>query len=342
MKKIILILILLISLTRFIYSQDLRPIGNDLSAMLKGLGGEIIPYIQQNVFAGEGTGRAYMGDNSRFFFAFSAGTTFTPGILTFIDAENSNFELLNVYDLMQQALAGVSNTTVTGLLNTTKTLFLFPELRLSLGLRIPADIEIIGMFSIIPQPLTNLITTQIAKIEGIELNQLNVGVRVRKVLLKDEGGFPAISIGTGYSYDNFHAAYAIPAFEQPFANYTLKLNGTISLDTALHSAGLDLIISKKLLIFYPFIKISSWYQWTQYKAQLNPFSAAFYNAGGDVIVDSETQGITPNALLKIQDLSLIFSSGFEIALGKFIILPHGSFNLAARTFNAVLSFRFQF
>ena len=48
-------------------AQDLRPIENDISALLEGVGNDILPYLQQTAMAGEGIGRASMGGRFRIF-----------------------------------------------------------------------------------------------------------------------------------------------------------------------------------------------------------------------------------------------------------------------------------
>lgn len=339
MKKFLLILIICCIGAAVLPGQDLRPIGRDLEAMLDGIGGDIAPYLQQTVIAGEAPGRASLGD-SRFFIGGNLGTTFTPGILTFIDEENSNFELLDVNGLFSMA-AGES-AEVSSLLNTVSGIFFLPSLRLDAGVRLPLDIEVSVLFAIIPGALTKAIGTA-AGLAGFELQQLNIGVRVRKTLLKDGGGFPAVSIGTGYSYGGFSASYALTGFSQPFETYTLNLGGTIGLDTKVHATGIDLMLSKKLAIFYPYLKISPWYQWTRYTGEIAGFSANFTDsATGTVLVDSANQGIAPSSTIFIRDLSFIISAGFEMALGKVVITPGGSFNVNTKTFNAALNVRLQF
>lgn len=339
MKKILLLIIIFCMGTFALSAQDLRPIGRDLEAMMEGIGGDIAPYLQQTVIAGEAPGRASLGD-SRFFIGGNLGTTFTPGILTFIDEENSNFELLDVNGLFEMA-AGES-ATVSSLLDTLSGIFFLPSLRLDAGVRLPLDIEVSALFAVIPGALTKAIGNA-AGLSGFELSQLNIGFRVRKTLLKDEGGFPAISIGTGYSYGGFSASYALTGFSQPFETYTLNLGGTIELDTKVHATGIDLMLSKKLAIFYPYIKVSPWYQWTKYTGQISDFTANFTDsATGTVIVDSANQGIAPSSTILIHDLSFLISTGFEMALGKVVITPGGSFNVNTKTFNAALNIRLQF
>jgi len=341
MKKYRVLFLLLLTVFHFsIWAQDLRPIGRDLSAILEGIGNEAVPYLQQNALAGEGIGRASMGEEARFSFAFSAGTIFTPGLLTFVDEDNSNFELLNVYGLVQDAM-GEASDQVTKIYDSIRSRFYYPNLRLAVGIKIPYDFEVIGTFSLFPQALTNVVVN-LADLEGLELSRMNLGLRVRKVLLYDKDGFPAVSVGGGYTYANFHAGYLLPEFTQAFSGYDLYLGGNINLDTRVHTAGLDFSISKKLLIFHPFLTVSSWYQWSKYEALIENFVAEFRDSAGEVIVDAEEQNIIPGSTLTMNDLNVLLGAGIEIALGKFMLVPNASFNLFTQSFNANLGMRLQF
>jgi hypothetical protein len=346
MKKIIIVVFLLILLIPCMApAQDLDPIIRDLSAMFEGVGNDILPYLQQTVIAGEGIGRASIGTDSRFYAGFSLGSTFSPGILTFLDEENY-FEMLNVSGLLDGAL-GASEGDST-ILDTFSTFFFFPTLRLTAGVRLPLGMDVSALFSIIPGALTGAIANA-AGFPGIELRQFNLGVRLRKVLIHDEDGFPAVSIGAGYTYASFGAGFNIgetlgSAFTQEIGGNYLSLDGAINMETAVHTAGVDFILSKKLLVFYPFIKISPWYQWGRYNGSIDGFKAAFYtneDLSGTPIVETG-EGDDPTSLLTKNDLSLILAAGFEVALGKFVLTPSGSFDVGTKRFHANLSMRLQF
>ncbi|TFG63326.1 MAG: hypothetical protein E4H36_05895 [Spirochaetales bacterium] len=343
MKKILLVLCILgcIGLAPA-FSQttaDLTPLSNDLSALLEGIGNETIPYLQQSAMLGEGIGRAHMGDGSPFFFAFSLGATFSPGILTFIDEENTNFELLNVNGLLTELGSGLAST-----LNTFKTFMFYPQTRFAIGVQLPLRFEIIGMFSILPQFLTTAVTGLVNEpvLSGLQLNRMNAGLRVRKVLLADQGGFPAISLGVGYTYSNFNLSLLLPFPAQNFSGYNLNIAGSLALTTSLHSLGFDVGISKKLAIFYPYLRIGGWYQWAAYEGSVADFSASLTDQTTNTVlasVDSTTAPII--STLAIRDMTLLVEGGIEIALGGFIITPSGSYNLGSNSFDASLAFRLQ-
>ena len=169
-------------------------------------------------------------------------------------------------------------STVDSLLGTFQNIFFLPTLRLNLGVRLPLGIETSLLFAGLPNVLTEAIAGAVGQ-EGLTLGLLNIGVRVRKVLINDGDGFPAVSVGTGYSFATFNAGFVLTGFDQQFTGYDLNLSGELDLKTTMHTAGIDVIFSKKLAVFYPFLRISPWYQWAKYNGNIgtteNPFIAQF-------------------------------------------------------------------
>ncbi|RKX83326.1 MAG: hypothetical protein DRP57_08125 [Spirochaetes bacterium] len=325
-KKFFLFLALFSILLVFsLYAQDLKPLGNDLSAVLDGFGKEILPNIAQSSLSGTGIGEAEIGDFPHMFFALSGGAVLSHGIGTFIDKDNTNFELLNVYGLINTALEN-ADQNVQNLYTTSKTFFPYPNYRLSIGFGTVYGIESIVTFAILPQGLVDF-GTGLANITGITLNSFNGGIRLRKVLLSDTGGFPAVSFGAGYSYSSFNAGYSLKNFSQPMSSFTLNLEGSLNMAAAVHSAGFDLGISKKFFVFIPFLKTSAWYQWADYKGTVKGFDAVVVNTDGNEITRYSKQVSTdPGALYALHNLSLLLTGGLEIKLGGFALTASAVFN----------------
>lgn len=322
-------------------AQDLKPLGNDLSALLDGLGREMLPNIAQSSLAGTGIGEAEVGDFPHMFFALSGGAVLSNGIGKFITEDNSNFELLNVYGLLNQALVS-AGATVNDLYNTSKTFFPYPNYRLSIGFGTVYGIESIVTFSILPQGLVDF-GTKLANITGITLNSFNGGIKLRKVLLSDTGEFPAVSLGAGYSYSSFNAGYKLTGFSQPLSGFTLNLEGDLSMAAVVHSAGFDLGISKRFFIFIPFLKASAWYQWADYKGTVKNFDAIVEDSGGGEITSYQSQSLNdPEALYAIHNLSLLLTGGMEIKLGGFALTASAVFNPANLTLGVETGLRGQF
>ncbi|MFP4564427.1 MAG: hypothetical protein ACLFRY_14085 [Spirochaetia bacterium] len=333
MKKILIAVILIFAVIGAASAQNLSPIERDITALLEGLGEDIAPYLKQTALSGEGIGRASFGEGSRWFIAGSLGSTFTGGLLTFVEPTNSSFEALNVYNVITTAVG-------TDLLGTLQSFFMLPSLRLSFGIRLPLGIETIVQGSFIPAALVGALANAVG-LPDTAFGTLNLGLRVRKVLMEDSGGFPAVSLGVGYNFANTHGSLAIPEVSQDIGGDWLLLSGDLVFNTYLHTVGLDLGISKKLSIFYPFFKVSPYYQWTTYTGNIESLNLGFYtnqDGTGEIV---STDSIDP-AVVAIRDLSLLLSAGFELVLGKFIIMPAASFDVGTAKFHANLAFRLHF
>ena len=343
MKRFLIVLGALFIISGNLYSQNLRPIGNDLSSFMEELGKEVIPYLQQNALWGDGLGLAQISDESRAYFYMGAGATFGDGLMQFIDEENSSFELLNVFDLTQTA---VENGGIQKIYDQITTMMPYPALRLAGGF-VPAwDLEISLILSVFPQFITDAITGVIGdQFEGLSLNRLNIGLRVRKSLLRDMGWFPAISIGAGYSYSNFNASYPLPKdeFQQNIDGSPLTVQGELGFRTSLHSFGMDLQLSKKVLFFVPYIKFSSWYQSANYAAEASNFEATLDKSDPlpDIIFTEQTDDL-PGADLTLKELSFLLGAGFELKFGKFAILAAGSYSLGSGSLGVNVGTRIAF
>jgi hypothetical protein len=296
----------------------------DFSKFLLLLGREMLPEIQQNDLAGTGIGQASLG-NSRFFIAFTGGAVISNGILKFIDENNTNFEALDLYGLIDDAVpdSGIGRD----LYDESKNIFPYPTLKVSAGVRI-YDVDIIFSGIMLPGAVASSVS------EDLEASITNLGLRVRKVLLKEAGGFPTISLGAGYVYSAIHFKYAIDEFEQDYSGQPLVINGDFSLDTQVHSFGLDLGLSKTLLYFLtPFLRTAVWYQ------------SASFEAGGELSAQLGTgapTALVPSAEASISDVAVIFSGGLDINLFLMRLCTTGTYNLNTGSWGAELALRIQF
>ncbi|NOY09004.1 MAG: hypothetical protein GXP33_09195 [Spirochaetes bacterium] len=339
-KKLFPVVLLLLFVLYFpLSAQDLKPLGNDLSSLLDGLGREMLPDLAQSSLLGTGMGEAETGDFPHMFFAFSGGAVLSHGIGRFIDPENTAFKLLNVSGLIDQALAG-AGADVQNLYKTSKGFFPYPNYRFAVGFGTVYGVETILTISMFPQGLTDF-AAGLAGLKGVTLNSFNGGIRVRKVLLSDAGGFPGVSLGAGYSYTNFNAGYSLTGFSQDLSGFTLDLKGDLSMEAAVHSAGVDLNISKKLLVFIPFFRVSAWYQWADFTGSVNNFDASIVN--GSTTVSYTGQGGTdPAASYSLHNLSLLLTGGLEIKLGGFALTASAVFDPSDFTLGVETGIRGQF
>lgn len=295
----------------------------DFSKFMLLLGREVLPEIQQNDLAGTGIGLASLG-KSRFYFSVTTGAVVSDGILKFIDKDNRDFETLDLYGLVNEAVP--ESGSVRDLYDESKTLFPYPTIKAALGFRV-TDVDLIfsGLF------LPGAATATLA--DGLELGLLNLGIRARKPLVVERGFFPTISLGGGYVYSSVAFKYGIDQFKQDYSGQDLILNGDFSLSTAVHSLGADLGVSKTFLFLTPFLRTSLWYQ------------TASYEASGDLSAKLGTgnpQGLKPSAELTLNDLAVIFSGGLDLNLFLFRLCATGSYNLNTGSTGAELALRFQF
>jgi hypothetical protein len=270
-------------------AQDLRPLGTDLSTLLGGIGDSLLPSLQQTAVADNGIGAASMG-TSHFYFGFDTGVTFgTPALLAVLTESPSPFELIDVSGLLGNLS---ESSAISSYLKSVENLsyFPYPDLELTAGFAPIGGVQVLAKFSILPEALTDLVTGIAGlKDSGITLNELSANVRVRKTLLEDQGAFPAVSVGIGYAYTNVQAGLVLPTQKQPFAGYNLTFGGTLNMEATMSSVGADLSISKRLLIFTPYLSIAPWYQWASFSGSMDPFNFSLKDSGGaDVAGASRT------------------------------------------------------
>jgi len=339
-KKLFRAVLLLLFILSFpLSAQDLKPLGSDLSSLLGGLGREMLPELAQSSLLGTGMGGAEVGDFPHMFFAFSGGAVLSHGIGTFINPENTSFKLLNVSGLVDQALAG-AGSDVQNLYKTSKEFFPYPNYRFAVGFGTVYGVETILTISVFPQGLTDF-AAGLAGIKGVTLNSFNGGIRVRKVLLSDTGGFPGVSLGAGYSYTNFNAGYSLTGFSQDLSGFTLNLKGDLKMGATVHSAGLDLNISKKFLVFIPFFRVSAWYQWADFTGSVENFDASI-KTGSTTVRYSDQVKTDPTASYALHNLSLLLTGGLEIKLGGFALTASAVFDPSDLTLGVETGLRGQF
>jgi hypothetical protein len=318
---------------------DLTPLYNEFGILFDELGKDTLSHAQQFGLTMDGTGRAEIGKS--LFLSTSAGAVFFPGIGTFRADAVSPFTYLGglIASLEGRLPAGIATT----LYNGTKTSFLDPGLRLSAGLALANGLEFWGHFGMVPQLLGDAVGG-IAGIPGIVFNRMNAGGRVRYVLVHDQKGLPAVSIGGGYTFTQFNvglddlSALALSGLE--FSGFGVGLSGSLSAKTRLHTAGVELAISKKLLFIAPFLKMGAWYQWASYDAGITNLALSLTGPGTPPTVLTVSGYVAPTHQV-IHDLSFVVSGGLELVFGKASLILQGSYDTASSTPAASSSLQFR-
>lgn len=346
MKRIGLLFLLVAVLSGATFAQaDISGIGTDFENLIEQLGEDILPNLEQLAVWGQFPGQAALPDDSRFFFTLSAGAVLGfNGLLSFVEPTNAAFEVLNVYELVQAIIEGneTANTAITGI----QGFFPYPIARSALGFRLPAGLEAMVDFAIFPQFLADTASNLVEAVPTFEMNALHVGGRVRKVLLQDAPGIPAVSIGAGYSYTSFNIGYdfaEIGSIETAIG--TINFEGELYLRNRIHSFGLDLQVSKQLGFFVPFIGISPYYQLASFSGgvgtETKPFDAwvDFDNEGTerDIPYDADA----PATTLSDNDLSFVLFGGFDLVFGSMVLQFHGSYSVGETWPAVTIGTRFQ-
>jgi hypothetical protein len=336
-KRLLAASILLAVLAAGASAQNLTNVVNDLNTVLRLLGDEVTPYILQGNIAGEGVGTA-TPPSGKWYFAISAGSVLSGGPFAFVTDER-NFEVLDVDGLFSTALddAGALANDWYERAKGTGGFFPIPGLRLTVGLPNVGGNELIFLFSMFPQAAVDL-AQGLIDLDKVVFNRLNVGVRLRHSLVKEGGGFPAITAGFGYTFSLFNAGVSMPSdFSQDIGGQPLVLEGDLLVTSMVNAAGIDLGVSKKLGAFVPFFRLSSYLTWVHYKGEIKDFYAAL----GDPVPLAETNGPV-DASLDAIDLFTLFSGGFEIQAGGFALVTTASYSFDSNAPGVTIATRWQF
>jgi len=346
MKRISLLILLVLAISGLSVAQaDISGLGADFENLVEELGKEMLPNIEQLAVWGQYPGQAAMPDDSRFFFTMSLGAVLGfNGILNFIDDPDA-FELLNVGALLDTILEG------GGAANTIANLqgfFPYPIARTAVGFKLPADLEVMADVAIMPQFLANFAVNTANRfvdspIPTFTLNSLHVGSRIRKVVLRDAPGIPAISIGAGYSYTGFNIGYSfadIGAITTALGD--LYFAGDFYLQNRVHSFGLDLHISKSLGWFVPFIGLSPYFQLAGFSGGVSEFDAFVdFFPGEPINRDIEYDGLPPETTLVDYDLALVLFGGFDFVFDSLALQVHTSYTVGEGWPAVTIGTRFQ-
>jgi len=114
----------------------------------------------------------------------------------------------------------------------------------------------------------------------------------------------------------------------------LYMNGDAEFDllTEVHGFGMDLHLSKRLLLFTPYIKLSPYYSLANYTLDLN-MNAKLYTGETPSSTLITTQKLEGHGLNTIKDLNLYATVGNEIKLGFLILNTNILLNTQKFAFN---------
>lgn len=322
MKKLFIAIILGTVFASTALFAQFAQLESDFSKLMLLLGREVMPHVQQNDLAGTGIGVASLEGYS-LYVALTAGAVVSDGIYKFRDPQNPEFTALNVYKLIDDAVP--SSGIGRDLYDKSNEMFPFPTVKFAFGLRrIGLDFIFTGIG--VPEGIISS--------DELEASLINIGIRIRKDILKEKGWFPTVSLGVGYVYSGIHFKYTLTDFKQDYSGQDLVISGGLSLDTRVHSFGFDVGLSRTLLyVFTPFLRTSLWYQNTLYETEGK--LEAKLGAG-------TPQKFNPSAKVTINDWNVMFAGGMDFNLFLFKLCTTGTYNPSTKAWGAEVSLRVGF
>ena len=329
-------------------------IEDDFSLLLSGMGTDFDPILMQNAMIGQSVGMAELGSEilNNFYFSVlpTVSVSATSGLFTFRDTQAYEDSLI-LKGMLEEFIFNESTGMLGALMADNEIAdilldkaFPIPAFKLNAGGKLPANLEILVHGMWLPSFLTDMAVGLIptdslggdgsVDVTGLlpEFNYLNIGVELRYVLLRDSKQTPGMSIGLAGAYNRLSldmplgemlsgalGSQAENLSENPFAVAGMSLAS----DTIVF--GINTNISKKLAIFYPFIKLGALYGITDFS--------------GDIVI-TEDASITGGA--GHNDLDLLLSTGADVMLGPFGSNLTVDYNLGTGVWGVNLGSRLQF
>jgi hypothetical protein len=304
---------------------NLAPLETDFGAFLEGIGRDTAPTLQLSALSGDIIGAASIDG-----FTISVlpmGLTVGNGIATNLapgSTQDWQF-MLPLSDLINGFIPAEAADYVA----LSRNLAPYPAFKLAVGFKLPfqMDASVFGTGASMAflDPLIGLIEPDAnGPIHSLapDLTMINLGAKVRRSLLKDSGAFPGVSVGLGYAFLSNTIALSIPSLAALGGDVDLSglgslgLSGGLSFVSTVHTAGLELAISKKLGFFQPFARLGAWYQYASYagNATLNATITPSLPGAPQIV-----QEIDVHPVVTISDVSALFTGGYELIFGGVVL-----------------------
>lgn len=296
-------------------------LAGDLSDFLEQSGRELTPHMQTSAITSLEAGTAELGGFPHMYVSLGFGAMFTDGIGDVIDADYT----IDVEGILEDELG---DNQVYDLLRDFLPL---PVVRLTYGIGLFRGYEANLQLMTVPSALT-----ESTGVEGASFGLTNLGARVRKTVLLDGPGVPAVAIGVGYVFSNFNLGYELKELETvDVGNTTINVTGgEINYELVTHSAGVDVRLSKKVGPIIPFMGVATWYQWSSFDGGVENLTGTI--GGSTVGPVNQPRDFTDN------DLNSVVSAGADLKLGAFVFFLEGGYAFSTQAPSAYTGFRVQF
>jgi len=191
--------------------------------------------------------------------------------------------------------------------------------------------------------------------QGIGFSTLNFGVEVRKALLKDGKGSPALSLGGLYNFGAFNLEVSDLSLLDltggdgiDVSGQNLDLNGSMEYKTSIHNLGFDLHVSKHLAFFTPYARLSGVYQYakasadTDLVATLGALAPVRIDTSPVVILSNFSTLLTLGYELKVATLLFNTNTMIDLARAELDISDLSLTGITGRGFSLNMGVRWQF
>lgn len=300
-------------------SINLDPFNSDFNTLMNGIARDVAPSLRLGALSGDLQGDA---DIDTFNLTLPGiGFSATNGLGRVLQPGGAEWEFV-------LPLADLVNDNA-GSNNFFEKFMIYPAVKFGVGVGLGAwDLSLTGM--ILPQAASEMGLSLIPDPDGTIKNldpQLafsNVGVQVRRVLISDSGFLgltPAISLGAGYHYTTFVLDVTLSSLtdmgmdELPSVgdNQTLDMEGSFGVTTQSQVATIDLHVSKHLLNFTPYMKVSGAYQNSTFTGKANLVATVTDTTDNTF----EEQTIVAKPTVNASDFAFLVTSGLDINLFLF-------------------------
>lgn len=343
MKKILFAIIAAAIFTSVLSAETSKESSrNKISGALEKTNDMISEFLPENSSLLGAQPDAFIG---KFFpsipFHFTAGTSFAG---TFIKTETLN-------DAMKDLSDGISETLKNG--KATDTFNIDFELPANIpaptaaftfrmgGIILPFDLGIYGATTF------NAIKDITFDDFKAGLDYTTLGFDVRYAILDGTGLLPKFSVGGGYIYSNLSFDFeakknfttnASYEFNGTKAEYSADLKSEVSLSSKTHTLFAEAQVSKKFLIFEPYIgtKLFATKTINEYDWKYNTFVNGEIQ---DDLCDSDKKSETKD--FGTDNVSTQFFGGLGITLAKFQIALNGAYNVKTNYWSVGLGLNFK-
>jgi len=307
---------------------DLRPFNADFNTLMTGIARDVAPSLRLGAVSGDLQGDATIDHFN--FSVLSLSFTAADGLAKVLRPSTKTQWLFTPLPL-----SSLINDNL-GSSDSVEKVIAYPSIKLGFGMAVGGgwDVSITGIWwpQVLADTAVNASGSDTFKQLKPQFSFANIGLQARKTVIEDSGlaGFiPAVSLGTGYHFSTFDLgvnlkslkdlSIAAPSVGQ---NQTLDMDGKFGVTTYSNVVTLDLQVSKHLLVFTPYAKLTGAYQWSSFTG-LADLKARVTDSS--VPANNTTQDIYTHPTVNLSDFSFLSTTGLEINLFAVVF----NFNIVA-------------